>query len=155
MKETLKRKTVIFWIFYFVFCYPCILYIEIDKKFEKLSKVDYFDRHKKNQCLTWKIMNINIFNLFEINNFLRTSAFAKFLIIEGKTNPRQSQSFLPHSYIRGYWNKPWANQDPCSICLKTVTSRHRAVSCDSCNLCSHIKCTQYSMSLNEYIQRYG
>ena len=43
---------------------------------------------------------------------------------------------------------PGPIKDPCSICLKTVTSRHRAVSCDSCNLWSHIKCTH--MSLNEY-----
>ena len=41
---------------------------------------------------------------------------------------------------------PGPTKDPCSICLKTVTSRHRAVSCDSCNLWSHIKSTH--MSLN-------
>ena len=43
---------------------------------------------------------------------------------------------------------PGPIKNPCAICLKPVASRHKAVSCDSCNLWAHIKCT--SMSTEDY-----
>ena len=39
---------------------------------------------------------------------------------------------------------PGPTKNQCSICFKSVTRNHRAGECDSCDLWSHIKCTNLS-----------
>jgi len=42
---------------------------------------------------------------------------------------------------------------PCGICAKTVSQRHKAIQCDSCNYWNHVKCDQISDKTYESLQK--
>ena len=42
---------------------------------------------------------------------------------------------------------------PCKICEKVVAGNHRAVCCDTCNICVHIKCSRINTQTYNIVKK--
>ena len=70
--------------------------------------------------------------------------------IEDQLTPSEETNMELLKALTSITPKDYAGKYLCRVCLKEVKDTHRAISCDSCDSWSHLKCTDVTVKLYNY-----